>query len=73
MAKKKIGLSEVDFMIHGGGTVYVLHPVSQKGERWIANHLQEDAQRLGNAVAIEHRYVRDIVLAIQDSGLQISR
>jgi len=70
-AKRKIGLSEVDFMIHGGGTVYLLTPVSQRGEDWATEHLPADAQRLGSGIAVEHRYIQAIAEGIHGDGLKI--
>jgi hypothetical protein len=39
---------------------------------WIENHIPEDAQRLGNAIAVEHRYIADIVAGIQGDGLAVA-
>jgi hypothetical protein len=70
---KKIGLSETDFLLYGGGTVYLLTPVSQRGEEWATEHLPADAQRLGSGVAVEHRYIQDIADGFQCDGLNIVR
>ena len=72
-AKRKIGLSETDFLLYGGGTVYLLTPVSQRGEEWVTEHLPSDAQRLGSGIAIEHRYVCDILHGIHNDGLGVGR
>jgi hypothetical protein len=42
-----------DFEISGGGTVYLLHPLTRAARTWVAEHLPTDAMRLGDAVAVE--------------------
>jgi len=64
-----------DFSIEGSGrfcTVYLLRPLSPMALDWIEVHIPEDAQYLGNAVAVEHRYISDIVAGIQGDGLVIA-
>ena len=54
-------MARIDFEISGGGTVYLLHPLTRAAHAWIADHLPADAMRLGDAVAVEWRYIGDIV------------
>ena len=54
-------MARVDFEISGGGTVYLLHPLTRAAHSWIAEHLPADAMRLGDAVAVEWRFIRDVV------------
>jgi hypothetical protein len=60
-----------DLLVSGGGTVYLLHPTSRRGRRWIADHIRDDAQCLGSAVAVEHRYIADIVTGAIADGLRV--
>ena len=63
-----------DFSIEGEGrfcTVYLLRPLTPAAFDWIAEHIPENAQRVGTAIAIEHRYVSDIVQGIQNDGLAV--
>ena len=55
----------------GGGTVYLFHPLTNKARAWLALHCPPDGehQYLGNALAIEHRFVADIVQLATDDGL----
>ena len=62
-----------DFSLSGGGTVYLLHPHNPDAAAWIENYLPEDAMRLGGGVAIEWRYVDDIVDGIKNCGLTVER
>jgi predicted thioesterase len=61
-----------DFSIEGEGrfcTVYLLRPLTPAAFEWIEEHIPEDAQRLGSAVAVEHRFVAGVVEGIQNDGL----
>ena len=63
-----------DFSIEGEGrfrTVYLLRPLTPAGFEWVEEHIPDDAQCLGNAVAVEHRYIADIVADIQNAGLAV--
>lgn len=71
-AKKK--QASVDFLLYGDRppcSVYLLTPVSPRGEAWATEHLPEDAQRLGSGIAVEHRYIGDIVQGIKSDGLTV--
>ncbi len=59
-----------DLLVHGSGTIYTLHAVSRRGQRWIGQHIADDAPRLGTAIAVEHRFIRDIVLGARADGLR---
>lgn len=63
--------SEPDFSIEGEGrfcTVYLLRPLTPAAFEWIAEHIPEDAQRLGDAVAVEHRCVDQLLKAFLATG-----
>jgi hypothetical protein len=74
-ANKQSGSSPTpDFSIEGEGrfcSVYLLRPLTPAAFDWIEEHIPEDAQRLGNAVAIEHRYIGAIASQILAEGLRI--
>ena len=62
---------KVDLLVHGGGSVYLLRPVSQVGEAWIEEHLPADATWFGGAVVVEHRYIHNIVIGAVTDGLGV--
>jgi len=67
--------TQADFSIEGEGhfcTVYLLRPLTPAAFEWVEEHIPEDAPRLGNAVAVEHRYITDIVAGIQGDGLAVA-
>jgi hypothetical protein len=66
-AQKKSKTNVPDFSIEGEGrfcTVYLLRPLTPAAFNWIEEHIPEDAQRLGDAIAVGHRYIGPIAEAI---------
>ncbi len=64
-----------DFSIEGEGrfcTVYLLRPLTSAAFAWVEEHIPEDAQRLGNAIAVEHRYIGPIAEGIIGDGLVLA-
>ena len=53
-----------DFELAGGGSVYILLPLSAAGFSWIDTNVESGALRWGRGIAIEHRYVYEIVQGI---------
>lgn len=63
-----------DLLVYADGpvcTVYLLHAASRAGAGWIAEHIPHDAQWLGTGVAVEHRYIGDIVAGALADGLRV--
>jgi hypothetical protein len=64
-----------DFSIEGEGrlcSVYLLRPLTPAAFDWIEEHIPEDAQRLGNAITVEHRYIDAIAEGIIADGLMVA-
>jgi len=61
-----------DVVVTGGGTVYLVDWLTAKGKAWIAEKLPDDAQRFGDSVAVEHRYIGDIVQGMIADGLRVA-
>ena len=62
---------DYDFIVSNHGSVHLVLPVSPAGRVWVKDHLPVDAQRFGESVAVEHRYIGDIVEGIQTEGLRV--
>lgn len=60
----------MDLQVNGSGTVYLLRSRSARGERWIEQNVA-DGPRLGNALAIEHRFVEAIIEGALADGLAV--
>jgi hypothetical protein len=64
-----------DFSIEGEGgfcSVYLLRPLTPAAFEWIEEHIPEDAQRFGNAIAVEHRYIGPLAEGIIADGLAVA-
>lgn len=62
-------LNPPDFAVTGSGSVYLFCPLTEAAQAWLDEHCSSDEshQYLGKNLAVEHRYIGDIIkLAIQD-------
>ena len=50
-------------------TVYILKPLTMGAWEWVDARINPDAMRFGGGIAIEWRYVDDIMLGIEIDGL----
>ncbi len=51
-------------------TVWIIHPLTQAARTWMENHVQAKSwQRIGDAYAIEQRFIGDITSAMMEAGL----
>jgi hypothetical protein len=64
-------MSTLDFTVTGGGSIYLLRPLTDAARAWVDDHIPDTAMWLGRAVAIEHRYLWPIVEGIDEAGLTL--
>ena len=62
-----------DFYVLGGGSVYLLQPNTHAAHDWIGEHIPEDAQTLGESIAVEHRYIWDIIEGARADDLTVEK
>lgn len=61
-----------DVVVHGGGTVFIVTPITQAARDWVADSVNvPDYMRFGQGFAVEHRYVQDIIEGMQNDGLLV--
>lgn len=48
-----------------------MHPRSDAGRAWVADHIPSDAMHWCGGIVIEHRFVNDIVEGAIADGLEI--
>jgi hypothetical protein len=58
-----------DFLVRDEGSILLLEPVVPAVEEWFDEHLAGDVTLWGRAVVVEHRYIEDIVNALEAEGL----
>jgi hypothetical protein len=61
----------VDFTVENHGSIFLLQPLTSAAQTWVDENIPEDAQYFGTAVAVEHRYILDIVDGIQGDALEV--
>ncbi len=61
----------VDFELSGGGTVYLLRPVSRAAHHWVAEHLPDDATWWCGAIVVEHCFIGPIIGGAIGDGLVV--
>lgn len=57
---------------YDGSSLILLTPVSDAACNWADQNLPDDAPSLGFAIAVELRYIGDIVAGIQADGLTVT-
>lgn len=60
-----------DFITADHGSIVILIPASEDARYWVDDNLDPDAMWFGKGVAIEPRYVADIIDGITADGLTV--
>ena len=61
-----------DFTVENHGSIFLLQPLTDAAHAWVADHIPDDAQTIGTAIAGEHRYIAAIVAGIREDGLEVA-
>jgi hypothetical protein len=61
-----------DVRVRNEGTIVLFTPIMPRAKQWIAGNVQPDAQWLGDALVVEHRYAVDIATAMREAGLVLA-
>jgi len=57
-----------DVLVSNHGSLWLVEPVSDAARDWLNENLSAERQYLGRAVAVEPRYVDDLVRGLQSGG-----
>jgi|SRR5581483_4050698 len=76
IAKRIDALRTPDFTVQNEGTIYLLTPHTDAAREWVQEHIETDdwsigPQHFGDSIAVDHRYIADIVRGIQADGLEV--
>jgi len=63
---------ELDVTVAGHGSVFIVSPISPAAREWVNEFLPSDAIRWAGGIAVEARYVADIVDGMRDAGLKVA-
>jgi hypothetical protein len=61
----------MDFQVINQGSIFLLSPCSAAAHDWVAEHISDDHQEWGGSIAVEPRYIGDIVAGIKADGLSV--
>ncbi len=61
----------MDFSVENHGSIILLRPLTEAAQDWVDEHIPDDAQTFGNAIAVEPRYIGPIVEVILNDGLSV--
>ncbi len=50
--------------------IYLITPLTPECKDWLNENVDEDAMYLGPSLAVEHRYIEDLVLGLQEQGFK---
>lgn len=60
-----------DLEVHDQGSIVLLTPTTDTGREWLTNAVDDEAQWFGPSLAVERRYVEDIVTGAVNDGLEV--
>jgi hypothetical protein len=60
-----------DFLVENHGTVFLLRPLTPAANAWVKENLPENHLTFGHAIAVEHRFIVDVVRGAQNDGLVV--
>jgi hypothetical protein len=61
-----------DIRISNQGSIFMVYPLSDAGTEWLDEHIGEESTWFGGGLAVEHRYIEDLVEGMQGDGLTVS-
>ena len=62
----------VDVHIAGGGSVYLVIPLTDAAREWIEENVGGETTWFGDGLAVEHGYIDDLVDGMAGDGLVIA-
>jgi hypothetical protein len=65
-------LRDPDVLVSNEGSIFLFQPLTARANVWIAEYVQPDAQWLGEALVVEHRYAVELAAAMRDAGLVLA-
>lgn len=60
-----------DFQLADHGTIITFHPMTAEAQQWWEEHAQAGPS-FGNAYAVDHRFVMNLIHGIEADGLTIA-
>lgn len=62
----------IDFLINGGGTVYIVTPQTPEAREWLDdNVVHAETIWFAGGIAVEHRYIEELAAGILEAGFTV--
>jgi len=61
---------DIDFVVRDQGTIWLFTPLTPAALQFLSDHIREDAQYFGPSLAVEHRYVYDLLIGLRERGFK---
>jgi len=65
-------MAQTDFTVQNEGSIFLLHPETEKAKEHLIEHVAEDAQWFGDSLVVEHRYIADLVETLKENEFTVS-
>jgi len=62
---------KVDCQIENHGTIFLFRLLTDAARQFVALNVQDDAQFVGSALVVEHRFAWDLAQGMMAQGLQL--
>jgi hypothetical protein len=63
--------SQPDARIENHGSIFLIRPFSPDAKEWLHTFVDPESHYLGNALAVESRYIAEIVAGMHEAGLDV--
>jgi len=63
----------MDYIFENHGTIWLVRSTSADALQHLQAHVASEAQWLGDALAVEPRYVVSLAAQLQDDGFEVTR
>lgn len=60
-----------DARVANHGSLALVHLETVAAREWVDQHVSSDAQFFGRALAVEPRYLEDLLIGMSDAGLLV--
>ena len=60
-----------DYRIENHGTIFLVRPQNDRARQHLQESISADAQWFGDALAVEHRYARDLAAGLIEEGFTV--
>jgi hypothetical protein len=67
------GVRCVDFLVRDEGSIWLFTPLSPAALEFLSEHIQADVQYFGDSLAVEHRFVYDLLVGLGGHDLKAVR